>query len=252
MRIKFLKKAASNPIRYRGIRVLAGCFSLVLVFFAGGGPELLFGGTDRALVLRRIGDVKFRVGKGPWRPLRVNAVVPDKSYIKTGAGAKVIILYNNSQIRLGERTMIRIASLKERKPVEIHLIRGMTWFNFKKRKAVLFTPTAIAGVRGTKFALMHDARGSLICMCEGSLDIRARSNKSRGRLITRGESVSIGTKGSLKSKNFSKYFKKRTMDPSFSKSDPYRKDPRLSSCASCHRSKKAADKEKEEDDPDDY
>ena len=119
------------------------------------------------------------------------------------------------------------------RPARLHLDRGFSWFNVKKnsRNFAVTTPTAIAGVRGTKFAVSESSRGALACVCEGSIDTRA-AGASRASIAEKGASLTYDATGDFEEKDLTKYFRGLKADRSFQ--SQILKDGRLNYCKTCH------------------
>ena len=117
---------------------------------------------------------------------------------------------------------------------KLHVAKGNAWFHLKKgsgSKLNVSTPTAVASVRGTKFAVVSSEAGTLTCVCKGGITTSAQKGSSSSDL-EKGDSLSVGPDGHIQKKDLSKYFKGAKSDPSFAKM--VEKDKRLAYCLSCH------------------
>lgn len=217
--------------------------------YFGAGSTGIFADGNAARVVRLLGKARVKPAKngGDWRPLEVGAKVSDGDLIETGANSQMILRYRSIEMRLGPNTKTRVDALvSPRKSTKIHVASGYSWFNVKKGKVkgpvnfTVTTPTAIASVRGTKFAVTENADGSLACVCEGKVDTApaaAKAATAGGKRTSRaltGDSHSFGPDGkSPDKKDFAKYFRGLKVDHSFQKKIVA--DERLSYCTSCHR-----------------
>ncbi len=207
--------------------------SLTLAALLLGGLYPMLAYPHKALVVRLIGKARIKApGQNRWRPLRINTVVSDKSWVETGGRSRLVIMYKGTQVRLGPRTKVRINSLANNGPGNVHVARGFSWFKVKKRKFKVSSPTAIASVRGTKFAVVHDHRGTATCTCEGLIATKPTAGGSEKK-VPAGYSNTYAKDGTLVPKDFRKYFKGLKVDRSFQ--SRILKDPKLNGCKSCHR-----------------
>lgn len=215
------------------IRLIAG--SLILIG-AGFALHPLLSGRDRAAVVHLTGKARIqKPGTRGWRPLRANMIVPDQSWIQTGPRSKLTLFYRGTQVRLGAKTKVKIRSLStpRSKTASIYVKTGFTWFKVKRPSFRVTTPTAVASVRGTKFAVVHTDHGTATCVCEGKVATGSLKAGQKKNLVTRGYSDSYNRNGKRLKKDFRKYFKGLKMDRTFR--TQIKRDPRLASCKSCHR-----------------
>lgn len=191
-----------------------------------------------ARVVRLIGQARIRgMNDESWRPLRIGAAVNDGDSIETGKSAQLIIVHRGVQIRLGPNTRSRVDALLEAaQPAKVRIERGYGWFRVDKTQRTggfqVQTPTAVAGVRGTKFAITQNDRGMLSCVCEGAVEA-ATGNSEKGRIVERGGSLALAPDGSAAQKDLSEYLRGLKADRSFQ--SQILKDSRLNYCKSCHR-----------------
>ena len=174
-------------------------------------------------------------GAKEWRDLQVKTIVNEKDRIRTAKGAKLTIVYKKSQIRLGGETDLVIASLAGNKsPTKVDLKSGFSWFSVKGGQPFqVTTPTSLAGVRGTKFAMASDDSGSISCVCEGVVETALLSKSTLKKEAKQGDSHSFTADGRVLLKDFGKYFRKLKADRSFGRE--IEKDKKLAGCTNCHR-----------------
>jgi len=138
----------------------------IFVFLILIGTSVLFAeeidtsieGSSRIYFLD--GTVKYKKkGQNSWSDAELNHKLSAGDEIKTGENGKVTIkLANSGVIRLKELSSIIIPEVEENKPEKmsfIKLVWGVLWAHAKKAEHSLTvaTPTAICGVRGTKFTV---------------------------------------------------------------------------------------------------
>ena len=205
-------------------------------------------GSNKAAIITLVGTAKIaKSEKGPWKKLKLHDVVVDSSWIETGPASKLTIFYKDSQVRLGANTRVQIQSLTRPGGARIKVKKGFTWYKVKKRKLRIVTPTAVASVRGTMFAVTHDKYGTATCVCKGAIETTSRYTPAKFEPVEQGYSNTYNM-GKLLKKDFRRYFKKLKVDNSFKKE--IEKDPKLASCKTCH---KMTDIESDDsEDPDDY
>jgi hypothetical protein len=233
----------TNRGRSRHLR-FAGICSLSLVLLAGiylAANEALQADKNVARVVRMVGKARAKgANDQKWRPLRVGSLVRDGDRVETGPNSQMILRYKSIEMRLGPKTKTRVdALLDASKPSKVHVSQGYSWFNVKKgnvKGPVNFrvsTPTAIASVRGTKFAVVEDEDGALSCVCEGKVDTSAAGEGDDVKRAVQGDSHSYAKDGTRLEKDFAKYFRGLKVDRSFQKLIDA--DERLSYCGSCHK-----------------
>ncbi len=214
------------------VRIWAGV-ALIALCVAGFIP--LIGQDGKAVVVRLIGSARVESG-GKWSALARNSVVNDSDTIETGAQSQVVIQYKGIEVRLGANTKLKVESLiDDKKPAKLKLLSGFSWASVKdqgKRGLSIQSPTTVAAVRGTKFALASDAKGSVSCVCEGKVATSPGENKEVSE-VAAGGSHTYDAGGKLTKKDFTKYFKKLKVDKTFQAE--IQKDARLSSCTNCHK-----------------
>jgi hypothetical protein len=210
-----------------------GVLALLLAAFALILP--MSAGPDRALVRSLIGSAEV-IRDGKTESLRVGAIVKDSDRIRTGRQSQVIVFYKGIEIRLLPETDATLVSLTEPgKPAGVQIQKGFGWFNIKdpsRRGFEASTPTSVAAVRGTKFALGHDASGSTSCVCEGKVATRPASGGNES-VIQAGGSHEYAAAGGFAAHDFQKYFKGLKVDRSFQQE--ILRDQKLNNCKSCHR-----------------
>ena len=169
-----------------------------------------------AFVLRMIGAARVKAPGGRWKPMKLHQKIKNGWTIETSSNSRVVLFYKGTQVRLASKTRIKIGNLTNlNKPAEISLKKGFSWYKVNKRKFRVKTPTAVASVRGTKFAVFHTKKGTGTCVCEGV--INTSSGAGQGTDAKAGHSHSYNKKGKLKKHDYTKYFRGLKVDKSFKK-----------------------------------
>lgn len=114
---------------------------------------------DRARILRIQGDVAIERAQGRIPPA-VGTVLSPKDKIITGAGSFIELAYDDTHkdvLRIGSDTSVVMESVVIEKQTDIFMYQGEIMLKLEKlEKGSTFkirTPTAVAGVRGTSFAV---------------------------------------------------------------------------------------------------
>lgn len=190
---------------------------------------------ERALVRSLVGSANVIRG-GKTEALRVGSIIKDSDRIQTGRQSQIIVLYKGVEIRLRGETDATLVSLTNTKEAaSLKLDKGFGWFRVDdptKRGFKVQTPTSIAAVRGTKFAVGYDENGSTSCVCEGKVATNAAGAVNETP-VSVGGSHDYGKNGKFAEHNYSKYFKKLKVDRSFQQE--ILRDAKLNNCKSCHQ-----------------
>ncbi|MCB1174027.1 MAG: FecR domain-containing protein [Leptospiraceae bacterium] len=233
-----------HRVSLQGILFLAISFASMVALQGdlGAAPE-------NAAVLSRIdGDsaslwLAPAARPGAWRALKRGALAPVGSLIKTGPRTHAILVYKGLEFRVGPASVLAINELVQRGKSSLTVQKGAAWFHLQKntdQQLDVHTPTSLAAVRGTKFAIM--ATGSAgeqgkACVCEGTIAVGTNKDGDNLQELHTGQSLqwqSAGSKMTLY--DYSKLFKGRQVDPAFLK----RKEAAsMQYCLSCHKPGKA-------------
>lgn len=215
-------------------KILFGGSLALLVLVGGHAGDRLFANQDRAFVAFLEGKAEVAAGpNGPWRRLALKSVVNDSQYIRTGKKSKMMLRYRGVDVRLLGQSHMQIRSLANKRAADLKLSRGFAWIHLKeKRKLSVTTPTSVAAVRGTKFAMAADDDGTVSCVCEGRVATESIDGKQTGEM-RRGGSHTFGADGKFKKKNLKKYFRKLKVDVTFKRE--IRKERKYRGCLSCHK-----------------
>ncbi len=195
----------------------------------------LLANKDRALVQSLRGKARiYDDASKKWKPLQIGQVVPDSSWVETAPQSQLVIFYRGSEVRLAAGTKLKINNLSnESKPGDVHVSKGFSWYRVNKRPFTVSSPTAIASVRGTKFAVVHDATGTATCVCEGEVGVRKAAAGSTEEGVVKGYSADFDAKGNPQNKDFRKYFRGLKVDRSFQ--SQILADQKMNGCKNCHR-----------------
>ena len=187
----------------------------------------------KALFKKVTGQVSVLIN-GKWIPAKVNQILEGSETIKTGNQSSAVLHHNGTDIRLYDNTVLMLNKPGEKGENSVHLQSGFSWYQVKKSKEgfSVTTPTAVASVRGTKFAVASDDRGTISCVCEGKVASKSKISSSKEVKIKKGGSHHYSSKGDLVIKSYSKYFDKKNVDIAFQ--TEIDKDSKLKSCLNCH------------------
>lgn len=164
-------------------------------------------GAQKALVKVSTGAVQVVRG-GQTSPLNKGDALAEGDSIKTGGdGLAIIALYGGrGEVEIQENAVFRLTSLAA--AGKLNQEKGNAWIRMtklqKNESLQVVTPTAIAGVRGTKFynfTLQDGTSG--ICQCEGSIDYNeeasgfSRVHEEDTVVLNRGKTTVVLTQADL-------------------------------------------------------
>lgn len=123
-----------------------------------------------------VGEVQVRDDdRGPWRKAELGQKLSRGDWVRTGKESRAeLLLPDSSVVRLGERTIFQLRSLKGTKR-STRLLRGRLWNNIRKLKAEyeVASPTAVAAVRGTVFRLsVFEDSTTTVWVYKGQVGVR--------------------------------------------------------------------------------
>ncbi|MCS6983519.1 MAG: FecR domain-containing protein [Leptospiraceae bacterium] len=131
-------------------------------------------------VIFRYGGAEITHG-GEWQPVEVRDPVYEKSSLRTTANGAVQIQSEESVIiKMGPHSELHLPTLKEKeKIVSFRLNKGRLNVILKeKRDFRLYTPAAIAAVRGTEFDTEVDENRKTTLRCyEGVVEVSAQKKR---------------------------------------------------------------------------
>jgi hypothetical protein len=180
--------------------ILCPGFALVLAF------TVVSTVYARVAVINNIkGSVEIqKAGVTEWKPAAVRDELYINEKVQTRKGAMCeILLDDGSILKLKENTMLEINDLSEdpetkKKSSIFKLLLGKLWAKAAPQgdsKFNVVTPTAIAGVRGTEFAIIVEINGSSeILVFEGSIDVktlREEIGEMRTILVEAGKALGV-------------------------------------------------------------
>ena len=137
-------------------------------------------GEVTALVKDVYGPATQRKGdKGPEKKLNNGDLLTTLTTIKTGDSAAVLLLLaGNHVFRIGEKTTVVLSELGKDKSYSFKVLAGNIWSFVRKvnkpTKYEVETPSAVAGVSGTVFAVFHDSdsQETTVSTNNGQVDVR--------------------------------------------------------------------------------
>ncbi len=133
--------------------------------------------------------------KGPWKKLEKAAELPLRSYLRTGADAKVVLRFpGEAVVTVHEYSLVYLHTMQGGDEDEqggkslIGLLVGKLWAKFKKNDTSsfsIYTPAAIAAVRGTEYFVESDpqTRNSTIGVWEGEVRVSAYQEPLREQTV---------------------------------------------------------------------
>lgn len=125
--------------------------------------------------------------------------------IKTGKGELAeVVIYGGSVVRLKEGTTLDIPRERQRAPEKVGLIRaifGKIWCRVESGGDFkVYTPSAVAGVRGTEFTVGYEGDLSTVEVIQGTVAVSP--TKLPGQDIDGGHSATVTADGAMKVKPF--------------------------------------------------
>ena len=164
--------------------------SLLLLAVACGKGQDQASKADVGLVSVLVGSAELE-HEGQKRPLKKGDKFGPGDKIHTGAKAVVVALFGNqAKVEIQENSVFEVTRY-DKTNKDLKLAKGNLWLEVNKRSKGenfrLHSPTAIAGVRGTKFFTfqLKDPRGGPItygtCHCIGAVEISGvKGDKYKG------------------------------------------------------------------------
>ena len=126
-----------------------------------------------------LGNVSSRPpGKYTWIKSRVNQNVVEEEKIRTLTKSRCEITLDSKRIlRIGEQSMVTLSTPEDGQQ-SYNMKRGKVWLSIlsKRNNIQVFTPTAIAGIRGTVFHIECNNSYSTISVREGSVTVTPIDN----------------------------------------------------------------------------
>ncbi len=175
----------------------------IIVFVASlaAGPAFA---DPNAVVVYVQGTVTIIKTDGSERAAALGSEVSESDTLATGAASQVRVrLFDKSLVRLGQASKAQMSQLRfdgaESKSVSVKLMVGKLWASVSKLVSAgsrfeVSTQSAVAGVRGTEFAVLLGSSGdSSITTAEGSVAVRA--NDGSERIVGAGFEAIVGTDG---------------------------------------------------------
>jgi hypothetical protein len=161
-----------------------------------------FAETHAAIVYVQ-GTVKIIRSNGQELNALLGAEVAESDTLVTEDASQVRVrLYDLSLVRLGASSRAQISKLSfdgsEKKTVSVKLVVGRLWASVSKLLSndstfEVQTGSAVAGVRGTEFAVLLRGADSEVTTAEGSVNVRAADGSER--LIGAGFAATVGANG---------------------------------------------------------
>ncbi|MBX7057768.1 MAG: FecR family protein [Leptospirales bacterium] len=204
-----------------------------------GAWAVLWAQPAQAVVTRATGLVKFQRGGGAWQSLRVGLQLRNGDRVQTGPQSRLVIRTPHAELRLGEKSEAALEEMMQQGAQSIQMQRGFGWFHVQPgegRRFQVHTPTMVASVRGTRFAVApgdNPAGGAISCVCEGQVATAPASDPDETELASAGDSNDYDADGDFSRRDLRQFFRKLKVDRSFQ--TLMDQDVRYRNCTSCHR-----------------
>lgn len=129
--------------------------------------------VSKFTLIKESGDVQFKKN-GTYEKMQADEIeLENKTFVKTTEGLAHVFLPDNSMISLDNNTEVQI--LVSSNNTEIMQLAGSTWHRVKKLTSSdnyqVETPTALATVRGTKFAVETTNKNSEIYVTQSVVEV---------------------------------------------------------------------------------
>jgi len=210
---------------------LLAAFSVLIIIV---GLSLLLSSTvqDQKITISKSTGKSFykKKAKDNWKPIKRGMQFSQNVAFKTSPNGLLQVQYRKSSIRINPNSQTTIKDIASgNKPITIKLKSGFIWNKISKLDAKQFnimTPTIVAGIRGTSFAVSHTSNaGSMVCVCEGEVSVKGDGEE---QIIKTGEGLTSGSKkinymDMMKNGKALKSFKKFIADK-----------PEYQNCMDCH------------------
>jgi hypothetical protein len=140
--------------------------------------------------------IKKDLTQKEWQPLKTNETVPDKAVVKTGRESRCeLLLPNGSVVKLFDNAMLQVTATETNSTKETSLFALLGNFFFKVKRAatadfIVKSPTSLAAIRGTEFALSNTRTSSEIRVKSGSVQFGDKNGAFMVSVNTGQKSVS--------------------------------------------------------------
>ncbi len=171
--------------------------------------EILPEEASEAKVYAMAGQASYRNAQGQESELSLNSKVQEGGVIVTGKnGFLTLVLSDDSRVSLPSNTQIKLTKLRVTKytqspRTEIGLQEGkiesrITTLQTNKGRYEVFTPLAVAGVRGTQFRVGLNSFGVSNEVLSGGVEVNDRQNDKSAKhqlVLTSGKGNIVGNDG---------------------------------------------------------
>jgi len=144
-----------------------------------------------------VGTVQKQTGdaKAPWQSISVGDLLSAQTSVKTGKNSAVLIaLQGGHVLRVGSETTVQLREVGRDRSFSFELLTGKIWSMVrsanKPAKYEVETPSAVAGVEGTLFAVIHDQGNeeTVVSTNQGTVNLRQNERTVK---VTPGLSASV-------------------------------------------------------------
>lgn len=171
---------------------------LIALSFSCGTKKLI----DFGFISFYYGDVTI-VNDGKKTKPKLKMILISGDTIQTRAKGRVDVqLHNFGVIRINQNSKVDINKVisEVNESIKIGLDKGQILCKFKKLKkgkeAIIETPTAVAGVRGTTFLVEADekTKKSEIAVTSGSVEVANKKDPGKKKTVNANETAEVSTK----------------------------------------------------------
>ncbi len=119
------------------------------------------GFSNTFTVLAHKGNVQFKQSSASrWSRVYIRASIGQYGWILTGPNGIILLrMSNGGTVKIGQNTIIGLSRYSNRRGTQINIQRGSALFKLNRLRGKPFsarTPSVVAGVRGTTFAIIVD------------------------------------------------------------------------------------------------
>ena len=199
--------------------------------------------SETAVISLLVGKVNIKTqADNKWKPLKKEDKVSSGDSIMTGNGSIATLTYKGSEFKIAANSSIVVNSLYTKEnDGSIAVQNGSAWFKVKDlggKKFIATTPTSTAGVRGTAFGAIYDAKtnSSMHCVCEGKIEVTTATTGAKPKLVEKGNGSSFQKDNAdIAMSSYKNLIVKNEAMPEFE--SKVKESPMLKTCLSCHTPK---------------
>lgn len=190
------ESGSRTGLRMSGIAaVLIAAVGAGVFLYSNRKPDVV---PSRALVISVRGQVEIQRGNAAPQAAHAGDILGEADRIATGPDSVLDLAVSGHALRILAESSATVSELRRHpdgsaRSVRMSLEKGGILARAGRLAGAdrfeVQTPTAIAGVRGTKFLVRSDASGTHVRLFEGSVAVQ--SNKGQDRIVEPGQTVRI-------------------------------------------------------------